>query len=177
MARPVCIPKFSAPRRSGRAFGNTTTVPASMSPKLKAILEAPPDPTGEAFKRAIRDSSLELKDEYLSTVLAQHSQRRFVEEERKRHAERIEVEETARRHREAIDQNRRANRLSLWAIVIAIGAAVIAGVSLYWQWEGRSAGKPKPAPQAAAPAILPPAPAVALPLTNVTRTNIPQQTP
>ena len=131
----------------------------------------------DEFKQAIRDSSIEIKDEFLRFISAPSSQRRFVEEERQRHAERIEAAEAARRHREAIDENRSANLLSKLAIGIAIGAAVIAGVSLYWQWEDRTAAKPKPDLQSAAPALVPPAPIVALPLTNAPTTNSQQRPP
>jgi len=91
-----------------------------MSPELKAILEAPPDPTGEVFKRAIRESSIELKDEYLSLVLAQHSQRRFVEDERQRHAERIEAAVVARRH-----------RVFSWSLVVMIVTMIFAAIAAW----------------------------------------------
>lgn len=147
-----------------------------MSPELRAILDLQTPPQNdEAFKRAIRDSSIDVKDEYLSFILTQHSNRRFVEEERQRHAERIEAVEAARRHREAIDENRRANRLSKLAIWIAIGAVVIASTSLYLQW--RDADRSKPSPLVSVPALLPPAPAVAPPLISVPPTNQPVQPP
>jgi hypothetical protein len=138
------------------------------SPALQIILDLAQGLNEEDFKQAVRDSSIEVKDEYLSYILMEHSKRRFVAEERKRHAERIQSAEDAQRHQQAIDVSRQANRFAFWAIVIAIGAAVIAGVSLCWQWEDRSAAKPKPATQAAAPALLSPAPAVLPPATNAT---------
>jgi hypothetical protein len=110
----------------------------------------------------------------LSLVLTQHSQRRFVEEERKRHVERIEATKTARRHQEAISESRRANCLSQLAIAMAIGAVVIAGWSLYLQWADRSAAKQQLSPEAVAPALSSPATATSLPLTNAQTTNLPQ---
>jgi hypothetical protein len=157
---------------------STLGITSFMSPELRAILDLQTPPQNdEAFKRAIRDSSIEVKDEYLSFILTQHSNRRFVEEERQRHAERIDAAEAARRHREAIDENRSANRLSKLAIGIAIGAAVIAATSLYLQW--RDADRLKPVPQAAAPALLPPAAVVFPQATNAPTTNMtePPRTP
>jgi len=138
------------------------------SPELQAILDVAQTPSGEEFKQAVRHSSIEVKDEYLSYILTQHAQRRFVEEERQRHAERIETAEAARKHREAIDESRRANCLSKWAIGIAIGAAVIAATSLYLQW--RDADRSKLVPPASAQALAPRVPAAALPLTNAPTT-------
>ena len=158
-------------------LGRTTFM--NPSRELQAILDVTQTPSGEEFKQAVRNSSIEVKDEYLGYILTQHSQRRFVEEERHRHMEQIEAAETARRHHEAIDENRRANRLSRRAIRIAIVAVMMAGLSLYWQWLDRSANKSKRVPSVSAPSLLPPAPAVVLPLTNAPTTNMPapQKTP
>lgn len=156
------------------AFRITTYM--AISKELRAIINLTNPPVNdEAFKQAIRDSSIEVKDEYLGYILTQHSQRRFVEEERHRHAERIKAAETARRHREAIDENRSANRLSKLAIGIAVVSMFVAVCALYLQWRGTA--ESKPSPQVSAPALLQSAPVVALPSTNAPTTNQPQQPP
>lgn len=145
------------------------------SRELQAILDVAQTPSGEEFKQAIRDSSIEVKDEYLGYILVQHNQRRFVEEERRRHAERIDAAETARRHRQAIDVSRQANSLSKLAIWIAGGAFVVAILAWLFPRDMQASGHREAGSLSAVPApILQAQPLPLLKATNVPAKN---QTP
>jgi hypothetical protein len=79
----------------------------------------------DEFKQAIRDSSIEIKDEFLRFISAPSSQRRFVEEERQRHAERIQAAELARRHQELVTPHPLV-WWALWIAILSLGVAILA---------------------------------------------------
>lgn len=79
--------------------------------------------------------------------------------------------ETTALSREEIDASHYSNRLSIAAIVIAVFALLVAGLSLFLQWRQKQAATPAPRPHTPLALRSNTAPAVALPLTNAPPTN------
>jgi len=143
-----------------------------MSPELKAVLQLQQNPSMDEFKEAVRNSSIAVKNEYLRFITAPSQHRRFVEEERRRHQQEINEAQTERRHQQEINANRAANRLSRWAILIAVAAFLVTVLAWLFPREPQGIGhKESDRQQKAVPALLQSTNATALPLTNAMTTN------